>query len=103
MPPKNKPQLTAEEIGLVQAWIHAGGHFTVPLAALPPTDTIHQLATRISKAAPPAERFDFPPPDAGLVKEPNTASRVIRSEKHRLGQACVSTCISRCSTYHEKK
>src|SRR3546814_3879183 len=26
-----------------------------------------------------------------------------RSEERRVGKACVSTCRSRCTTYHEKK
>src|SRR3546814_9721742 len=32
-----------------------------------------------------------------------TIANVIRSEERRVGKACVSTCRSRCSTYHEKK
>ncbi|QEC52049.1 Fn3 domain-containing protein [Anseongella ginsenosidimutans] len=77
MPPKNKPQLSPEELSLIQAWIRSGADFNIPLAALPPNDTIHQLAKVIYDTAPVAEKFDFPAPDPGLVKDLNTAYRVI--------------------------
>src|SRR3546814_516302 len=41
---------------------------------------------------------------AHLKRDPATSSRIdIRTEERRVGQACVSTCISRWSTYHLKK
>ncbi len=77
MPPKGKPQLTPDELALVQAWVASGADFTVPLAALPTDDTLRQLAVAVY--GPPAEAtFDFPPADAATVERLNTPYRVVK-------------------------
>lgn len=43
MPPKEKIQLTAQEIQLIQAWIQAGANVKLPLKDLQPTDTLYHL------------------------------------------------------------
>ncbi|MFS8616710.1 MAG: c-type cytochrome domain-containing protein [Solitalea sp.] len=77
MPPKNRPQLTPQEIALVEAWLRAGADFRLPLAALPPNDTIHRLAEALYDTAPRAETFDFPPADPDQVQQLANAYRVI--------------------------
>lgn len=77
MPPKGKPQLTPDELALVQAWVAAGADFTVPLAALPAADTIRQLAIAVY-GAPAAATYDFPAADAATVEKLNTPYRVIK-------------------------
>src|SRR3546814_18787741 len=80
MPPKNKPQLKPEEIGLIQAWIRSGGSFTLPLSALPPDDTLHVLARALYGDASReaiAEKYDFPPADVSNVAPLNNAYRAL--------------------------
>src|SRR5690606_25905174 len=77
MPPKEKPQLTSEELALVQAWVHAGADFTLPFAALPVGDTIRYLAE--AAYGPPArEQYDFPAADVAVVESLNTPYRSLR-------------------------
>lgn len=44
MPPKGKPQLTADEYRLLTAWIAAGAPFSTRLINLDPSDTLRQIA-----------------------------------------------------------
>lgn len=76
MPPKGKPQLTSEELALINAWVASGADFNMPLAALPVDDTIRQLATALYPVA--EDTYDFPAADADIVKSLNTPYRVIR-------------------------
>lgn len=76
MPPKGKPQLTSEELALIEAWVASGADFNTPLAALPPDDTIRHLATVIYDTA--EERYDFPAADAEIIEKLNSPYRVVR-------------------------
>lgn len=76
MPPKGKPQLTSEELALINAWVASGADFNTPLAALPADDTIRQLAAVLYPVAEDA--YDFPAADAETVKSLNSPYRVVR-------------------------
>ncbi|MGV3764164.1 c-type cytochrome domain-containing protein [Parapedobacter sp.] len=76
MPPKGKPQLTPEELALLQAWVASGAKFNTPLAALPADDTIRRLATILYPVT--EEVYDFPAADADLIKSLNTPYRLVR-------------------------
>ncbi|HYH56340.1 MAG TPA: c-type cytochrome domain-containing protein, partial [Anseongella sp.] len=78
MPPKDKPQLNPQEISLIKAWIGAGADFTLPLAKLPPGDTIRLLAEALyGSPKEEEETFAFDPPNPALVNQLNNAYRVI--------------------------
>src|SRR5688572_15424106 len=44
MPPEGKPQLTEEEIAVIEQWIRHGADFTLKVAHLPDGDTLKQIA-----------------------------------------------------------
>ena len=77
MPPKSKPQLTDDELALVQAWVASGADFEVPLSSVPPDDPIHRLAVTVY-GAPNTEAYDFPAADAGTVAGLNSPYRVVK-------------------------
>lgn len=78
MPPKGKPQLTADELALIEAWVRSGASFSMLLAALPAGDTIRYLAEAVY-GPPVAEQYDFPAADQQAVEALNTPYRSIRA------------------------
>lgn len=79
MPPKNKPQLTEEEIEILVQWISRGADFELRVADLSPADTLYQLAVDKFSAAE-AVAYDFPAADAAVVSRLNTVNRVVSFE-----------------------
>ena len=80
MPEANKPQLTREEILLLQAWINAGAPFHVKLSERPVTDTFYQLARQRwegMKSSKPVA-YTFPSADADDIKKLNDNYRVVQ-------------------------
>ena len=76
MPPIGKPQLTPQEILVIEQWLAKGASFTLAVATLPATDTLHQMATAMfSKTA--TDSYDFAPADNQLIKKLNTANRKV--------------------------
>src|SRR3546814_4532046 len=77
----------------------------LPICQPPPTDsqtTPHRSAPASGHAAPPDD-----PPTSTATDPPSptpattpTCGHAARSEERRVGKECVSTCRSRCSTYH---
>ncbi|HEY0739911.1 MAG TPA: c-type cytochrome domain-containing protein [Chryseosolibacter sp.] len=47
MPPKDKAQLTDDELDFIQTWILRGGNFETKVNSLPATDTLRLLASKI--------------------------------------------------------
>lgn len=89
MPPKGKPQLTPDELALIEAWVASGADFNLPLAALPADDTIRHLAVAIY--GPPAEAvYDFPAADAATIAKLNTPYRVVSAIAHGSPALAVS-------------
>jgi hypothetical protein len=64
MPPKDKAQLTEDEITFINAWINAGANVKTPLKSLPSNDSLKRLATQvmstyISNEKPQEYKFAF--------------------------------------------
>ena len=68
MPPKSKPQLTEEEILILEQWVRSGASFTMKVVDLPETDTLRLLAKeRFGKEQ--TEQYDFDPADESVVNK----------------------------------
>lgn len=79
MPPKGKPQLTAEETELLQRWIASGANFNQPLASLPANDSFYLLAAaRINANA--GEAYDFEAASSTTIQQLNSENRVVQEE-----------------------
>lgn len=76
MPPSGKPQLTDEEIVILQRWIRSGADMNKKVTDLPPNDTLRILAYKRLKASV-KESYDFAAADEGTVKQLNNTNRVI--------------------------
>jgi uncharacterized membrane protein len=79
MPPKNKPQLTEEEIAVLTQWIRRNADFTLRVADLGNDDTLYKIAQKKFSAAEKIV-YDFEEADASLVSKLNTANRVVTPE-----------------------
>lgn len=77
MPPKGKPQLTPEELALIEAWVVSGADFDTRLASLAADDPIRGLAVAIY-GPPEGETYDFPAADAEVIAKLNTPYRVVK-------------------------
>jgi len=83
MPPKGKPQLTAEEIQLLENWIASGADLRKPLKAFQAEEPLYHLAAQViespikGKAAP---AYDFAPASAETIKALNNPFRSLRPE-----------------------
>ncbi|MCW3106464.1 MAG: hypothetical protein JWQ09_970 [Segetibacter sp.] len=76
MPPSGKPQLTDEEIVIIQSWIKSGADIKKKVTDLPPTDTLRVLAYKRLKASA-EEKYDFAAADESKIKKLNNTNRVI--------------------------
>src|SRR5690606_9564704 len=77
MPPKGRPQLTPEELSLLQVWVAGGARFDVPVASLDANDSL-MLAIGAIYQVTDEEHFDFPAADAGQIEKLSTPYRVVR-------------------------
>ena len=77
MPPKGKPQLTDEELALIEAWVASGADLDTRLSTLAADDTIRGLAIAIY-GPPKSETYDFPAADAETVAKLNTPYRIVK-------------------------
>ena len=76
MPPTGKPQLSDEEIFILEQWLVKGASFTLTTASLPPTDTLHKLAILMfSNLA--NEQYSFDAVDASTIKQLNISNRSV--------------------------
>lgn len=78
MPPKGKPQLTAEELDLLKAWVAKGAPYGLRVAALHDGDSLLS-AIAAMYTIEKEESFDFPPADPAEVEKLSTPYRVIRA------------------------
>jgi hypothetical protein len=87
MPPRGKPQLTAEEIALLHDWIARGGDLQKAFRDYPATDSFRIFAAGFSTApaasATAGRTFDFPSADQGLITKLNNPYRVIKPLDHQ--------------------
>jgi len=78
MPPSGKTQLTSQELGLLELWIHADARFNQKVSALPDEDSFKILATAFLKPKELKEEiFHFAAADEETVKNLNTFYRVV--------------------------
>ena len=83
MPPEGKPQLTRDEIALLQRWIGAGADPNSALADLHPTDSLYLLASQLLAAdrdATTVPRYDFKFADQKLLASLNHPYRTVIQE-----------------------
>lgn len=76
MPPSGKPQLTGEEITVLQAWIKSGANFDKRVIELEPADTLFVVAKKTLKPSSEKE-YDFKPADEKLIIQLSNNNRVI--------------------------
>lgn len=76
MPPKGKPQLTHEELALIEAWVVSGADLDTRLALLPTDDTMRTLAVAIYGPLK-SETYDFAAADAETIARLNTPYRIV--------------------------
>ncbi len=77
MPPKGKPQLTPEELALLQIWVANGARFEAPVASLAANDSLRLAISAVYQVAED-EHFDFPAADTDQIKTLSTPYRVVR-------------------------
>lgn len=81
MPPDGKPQLTRQEINLLEAWIAAGAEMEKKLADFAPTDSFRILgsaALAVTKAAVREEKtYSFSPASEETLRKMNTPFRSV--------------------------
>jgi uncharacterized membrane protein len=77
MPPKNKTQLTVEEINTLYFWIKGGASFTKKVTELPLTDTLRLLATTLFSSTQ-TDVFNFLAADESVIKKLNSDYRVVQ-------------------------
>jgi Planctomycete cytochrome C/Chitobiase/beta-hexosaminidase C-terminal domain len=75
MPPKNKPQLTEEELELLRLWVHSGGKVNQKVTELPAEDPFYQL---IAEKFTKEKTYPFSPADEEDVAELNTFFRKVK-------------------------
>ena len=79
MPPQGKPQLTEEELEIIEGWIRRGSDFTKKASHLPPDDTLRIIAVRYFMNSEAAQ-YDFEEADPATIRKLNTSNRVVASE-----------------------
>lgn len=76
MPPKGKPQLTDEEIAILEAWIKAGSNMTIKVSELDKNDTLAILAAAMFSNQ--EEAYDFEAVSPTTIESLNNFYRVIK-------------------------
>lgn len=72
MPPKDKAQLSEDEIAFIERWVSGGADFEKRLNELDPADTLRLMATRI------AERYHASPVEESIYKFASASPEKIR-------------------------
>lgn len=71
MPPKGKPQLTAQHIELIRYWIHRGADMKIDFRSLSARDSLWQMAQAAlpvnATTVKPPTQYDFKAPDPSVV------------------------------------
>jgi uncharacterized membrane protein len=76
MPPSGKPQLTDEEVVILERWIKGGADMNKKVIELAASDTLRTLAYKRLKAFS-EEKYDFAAADEKTIKKLNNTNRVI--------------------------
>lgn len=99
MPPEGKPQLTAAELALLQAWVANGAQFGLPVAKLR-ADNDLMLAIQAIYEVEEEERFDFASADEASVKKLSSPYRVIKPIAN--GSPALAVSFFGKSFYHQQ-
>jgi len=80
MPPDGKPQLSQQEIGLLERWIQSGANFDIKLTDLPDNDSLKVIATALlNNVSKPIEekQYDFSSVSAEVIEKLNSPFRTV--------------------------
>jgi uncharacterized membrane protein len=80
MPPDGKPQLSKQEIGLLERWIQSGANFDIKLTDLPDNDSLKVIATALlNNVSKPIEekQYDFSSVSAEVIEKLNSPFRTV--------------------------
>ncbi|MDX2245846.1 MAG: FN3 associated domain-containing protein [Bacteroidia bacterium] len=77
MPPEGKPQLTVDEINLIEQWIHRGADTELKITDLAPDDSLRGLMALTGKKADEnhAPLYEFEPADEKTIRRLNDPFR----------------------------
>lgn len=76
MPPKGKPQLTDDEVFIIEEWVKRGSDFEQKFADLLPTDTLYVIGKNLLPSAS-EEKYDFEAASESTITDLNSNYRVI--------------------------
>ncbi len=76
MPPKGKPQLTEQEIEILERWVSKGADFELKVVELPEQDTLRQLANAIFNTIE-SDHYDFASADEKAIQSLNDNYRIV--------------------------
>lgn len=77
MPPSGKPQLTAEEIAILEQWIKSNLEPDTKLVSLPESDSLRMLSVGFFESQSSEESFDFAAANPKTIQELNTSYRAV--------------------------
>jgi uncharacterized membrane protein len=77
MPPSGKPQLTTEEVALLEQWIKSNIEPDTKLVSLPETDSLRVMSIGFFESRSPVESFDFEAANPKTIQELNTSYRAV--------------------------
>ncbi len=77
MPPKGKPQLTPQEIGVLTAWINTGADVKKSMKALPPNDPLRVFLKQRQTTSEPMVLYTFEPVSDQTLQKLNNPFRSI--------------------------
>lgn len=76
MPPRGKPQLTEEEIDILQRWVFSGASFKLRVADLSPSDTLRMIAESMFNSRA-EDVYDFTAAAENTIRSLNNTNRVV--------------------------
>jgi uncharacterized membrane protein len=76
MPPQGKPQLTQDEITIIQGWLQHGADFKLKLVELPATDPLRKIGEGLF-TSPETEEYDFAAAPESKISSLNTNYRIV--------------------------
>lgn len=77
MPPAGKPQLTSDEIAILEAWIKTGSNFKMKLNQLPSGSALNRIINARTPSGESPESFDFNRADIETITRLTTENRVV--------------------------
>ena len=76
MPPQGKPQLTGDEIAVLDNWIKSGADFKIKVIELEPESELRKIADRIFSTIE-TDDYDFAAADESKIKSLNNNYRIV--------------------------